>query len=148
MPFRVYSMADASSKCHPGRMPGQAGTGLPAADGPAAVDPPWQDEPTVRAALREYWGLGTGPASQPEHPSARAPETCACGWRRAGRGRCWPSWAAVFIEGYRHGSNLAAEEAAAVALFQRLRIASRACYVTAPGALARVQSWMQRAFNE
>jgi hypothetical protein len=31
---------------------------------------------------------------------------------------------------------------------QRLRIASRACYVTAPGTLARVQSWMHRAFHE
>jgi Ser/Thr protein kinase RdoA (MazF antagonist) len=59
-----------------------------------------------------------------------------------------PAYTAAFLQGYRHSNSLPAEDAAAVPLFQRLRIASRACYVTAPDTLARVQSWMQRAFHE
>ena len=59
-----------------------------------------------------------------------------------------PAYTAAFLQGYRHSNSLPAEAAAAVPLFQRLRIASRACYVTAPDTLARVQSWMQRAFHE
>jgi Ser/Thr protein kinase RdoA (MazF antagonist) len=59
-----------------------------------------------------------------------------------------PAYTAAFLLGYRHGNSLRAEDAAAVSLFQRLRIASRACYVTDPDALAGVQSWMQRAFHE
>jgi hypothetical protein len=49
----------------------------------------------------------------------------------------------------RQASNdLPAADAAAVPLFQRLRIASRACYVTDPDILASVEAWMQRAFAE
>ena len=59
-----------------------------------------------------------------------------------------PAYTAAFLQGYRHSSSLRAEDAAAVPLFQRLRIASRACYVTAPDTLARIQSWMRRAFHE
>ena len=59
-----------------------------------------------------------------------------------------PAYTAAFLLGYRHINSLPAEDAAAVPLFQRLRIASRACYVTNPDALAGVQSWMQRAFHQ
>ena len=59
-----------------------------------------------------------------------------------------PAYTAAFLLGYRHINSLPAEDAAAVPLFQRLRIASRACYVTNPDALASVQSWMQRAFHQ
>jgi len=58
------------------------------------------------------------------------------------------AYTAAFLRGYRRSNRLPAEDAAAVPLFQRLRIASRACYVTAPDALARVRSWMRRAFDE
>ena len=58
-----------------------------------------------------------------------------------------PAYTAAFLQGYRHSNSLRAEDAAAVPLFQRLRIASRACYVTDPDTLAGVQSWMQRAFH-
>jgi Ser/Thr protein kinase RdoA (MazF antagonist) len=59
-----------------------------------------------------------------------------------------PAYTAAFLQGYRHSNRLPVGDAAAIPLFQRLRIASRACYVTAPDALAGVQSWMQRAFDE
>jgi len=58
-----------------------------------------------------------------------------------------PAYTAAFLQGYCHSNTLLAEDAAAVPLFQRLRIASRACYVPGPGALAGVQSWMRRAFG-
>jgi Ser/Thr protein kinase RdoA (MazF antagonist) len=58
------------------------------------------------------------------------------------------AYTTAFLRGYRHVNSLPAEDAAAVPLFQRLRIASRACYVTDPDVLAGVQSWMQRAFDE
>jgi Ser/Thr protein kinase RdoA (MazF antagonist) len=58
-----------------------------------------------------------------------------------------PAYTAAFLDGYRRSNDLPAAEAAAVPLFQRLRIASRACYVTDPGALARVGAWMQYAFG-
>jgi hypothetical protein len=48
----------------------------------------------------------------------------------------------------RQADDLPAADAAAVPLFQRLRIASRACYVTDPDILASVEAWMQRAFAE
>jgi Ser/Thr protein kinase RdoA (MazF antagonist) len=58
-----------------------------------------------------------------------------------------PAYTAAFLEGYRRSNDLTAAAAAAVPLFQRLRIASRACYVTDPGALAAVEAWMRRAFT-
>jgi len=57
-----------------------------------------------------------------------------------------PAYTTAFLDGYRRSNDLPAAEAAAVPLFQRLRIASRACYVTDPDALARVETWMRRAF--
>jgi len=59
-----------------------------------------------------------------------------------------PAYTAGFLDGYRHSNDLPAAHAAAVPLFQRLRIASLACYVTDPGALARTSAWMRRAFSE
>ena len=58
-----------------------------------------------------------------------------------------PAYTAAFLDGYRRGNDLPAAAAAAVPLFQRLRIASRACYVTDPDALASVEAWMRRAFS-
>jgi hypothetical protein len=46
------------------------------------------------------------------------------------------------------GNDLPAANAAAIPLFQRLRIASRACYVTDPGALAGTTAWMRNAFGD
>lgn len=57
-----------------------------------------------------------------------------------------PVYTAAFLEGYRHSNDLPAPEALAVPLFQRLRIASRACYVTDPDALARVEARMRFFF--
>lgn len=57
-----------------------------------------------------------------------------------------PAYTDAFLDGYRRSNDLPAADAAAVPLFQRLRIASRACYVTDPDALASVEAWMQRAF--
>jgi Ser/Thr protein kinase RdoA (MazF antagonist) len=57
-----------------------------------------------------------------------------------------PDYTAGFLEGYRRHCALAATDASAVPLFQRLRIASRACYVTDPDALIAVESWMRNAF--
>jgi len=59
-----------------------------------------------------------------------------------------PAYTAAFLDGYRRSNDLTAAAAAAVPLFQRLRIASRACYVTDPGALDGVSAWMRRAFGE
>jgi Ser/Thr protein kinase RdoA (MazF antagonist) len=59
-----------------------------------------------------------------------------------------PDYTAAFLDGYRRSGHLTHADAAAVPLFQRLRIASRACYVTDPGALAGVERWMRRAFGE
>jgi Ser/Thr protein kinase RdoA (MazF antagonist) len=59
-----------------------------------------------------------------------------------------PAYTAAFLDGYRRSSSLLAADVAAVPLFQRLRIASRACYATSPDALARVEAWMRRAFAE
>jgi Ser/Thr protein kinase RdoA (MazF antagonist) len=56
-----------------------------------------------------------------------------------------PAYTAAFIDGYRHSNDLPATETAAVPLFQRLRIASRACYVTDPDALASIEAWMGQA---
>lgn len=52
------------------------------------------------------------------------------------------------LDGYRNNNDLSPADAAAVPLFQRLRIASRACYVTDPDALARVEAWMRNASAE
>lgn len=57
-----------------------------------------------------------------------------------------PAYTAAFLDGYRSSSSLPAADAVAVPLFQRLRIASRACYATSPDALARVEAWTRRAF--
>ena len=57
-----------------------------------------------------------------------------------------PAYTAAFLDRYRRGNDLPAAEAAAVPLFQRLRIASRACYVTNPAALAATAAWMRHAF--
>jgi Ser/Thr protein kinase RdoA (MazF antagonist) len=57
-----------------------------------------------------------------------------------------PAYTAAFLDGYRRGNDRPAAGAAAVPLFQRLRIASRACYVTNPDVLASVQAWLQRGF--
>ncbi len=54
-----------------------------------------------------------------------------------------PAYTAAFLDGYRQSNELPAADAAAVPLFQRLRIASRACYVTDRDALASVEAWMQ-----
>ena len=51
-----------------------------------------------------------------------------------------PAYTAAFLDGYRHSNDLPAAEAVAVPLFQRLRIASRACYVTDPDALTKVEA--------
>jgi Ser/Thr protein kinase RdoA (MazF antagonist) len=59
-----------------------------------------------------------------------------------------PAYTAAFLEGYRRSNHLPAADAAAVPTFQRLRIASRACYVTDPDAVARVEAWMQFAFAQ
>jgi Ser/Thr protein kinase RdoA (MazF antagonist) len=59
-----------------------------------------------------------------------------------------PAYTAAFLDGYRRGNDLSAADAAAVPLFQRLRIASRACYVTDPGRLTATEEWMRRAFGE
>lgn len=59
-----------------------------------------------------------------------------------------PAYTAGFLDGYRRSNDLPAAAAAAVPLFQRLRIASRACYVTDPAALARVQARMRFVFAE
>lgn len=56
------------------------------------------------------------------------------------------NYTAGFLDGYRRRGALTAADAAAVPLFQRLRIASRACYVAGPEALAAVEAWMRRAF--
>ncbi len=56
-----------------------------------------------------------------------------------------PAYTAAFLDGYCRSNNLPAADAAAIPLFQRLRIASRACYLTDPGALARVAAWMRHA---
>ncbi len=56
-----------------------------------------------------------------------------------------PAYTAAFLEGYRRSNDLPAD-AAAVTLFQRLRIASRACHVTDPDALSDVEAWMRYAF--
>jgi Ser/Thr protein kinase RdoA (MazF antagonist) len=58
-----------------------------------------------------------------------------------------PAYTAAFLDGYRRSNDLAAADAAAVSLFQRLRIASRACYVTDPDALAGVGAWMRHALT-
>jgi Ser/Thr protein kinase RdoA (MazF antagonist) len=57
-----------------------------------------------------------------------------------------PAYTAAFLDGYCRSNDLPAD-AAAVPLFQRLRIASRACYVTDPDALARVGAWMRHALT-
>jgi Ser/Thr protein kinase RdoA (MazF antagonist) len=59
-----------------------------------------------------------------------------------------PAYTAAFLEGYRRSNDLSPADAAAVPLFQRLRIASRACYVTDPDALASVEAWMRYASAE
>jgi Ser/Thr protein kinase RdoA (MazF antagonist) len=59
-----------------------------------------------------------------------------------------PDYTVAFLEGYRRSNDLPAAADAAVPLFQRLRIASRACYVTNPDALAGTRAWMRRAFGE
>jgi Ser/Thr protein kinase RdoA (MazF antagonist) len=59
-----------------------------------------------------------------------------------------PAYTAAFLQGYRCGNHLPAADAEAVPRFQRLRIASRACYVTDPDALAATQAWMRYAFSE
>jgi Ser/Thr protein kinase RdoA (MazF antagonist) len=59
-----------------------------------------------------------------------------------------PAYTAAFIDGYRRGNDLPSAQAAAVPLFQRLRIASRACYVTDPQALAATAAWMRHAFSD
>jgi Ser/Thr protein kinase RdoA (MazF antagonist) len=59
-----------------------------------------------------------------------------------------PACTAAFLQGYRHSNDLPAADAAAIPLFQRLRITSRACYVTDPDALAGVEAWMRRASGE
>jgi Ser/Thr protein kinase RdoA (MazF antagonist) len=59
-----------------------------------------------------------------------------------------PAYTAAFLDGYRRHQDLAAADAAAVPLFQRLRSASRACYDTDPRALMGVQTWMHRAFRK
>jgi Ser/Thr protein kinase RdoA (MazF antagonist) len=58
-----------------------------------------------------------------------------------------PAYTDAFLDGYRRSNDLPATAATAVPLFQRLRIASRACHVTAPDALARVQAWMRNALS-
>jgi hypothetical protein len=58
------------------------------------------------------------------------------------------AYTAAFLDGYRRGNDLLAADAAAIPLFQRLRIASRACYVTDPDALVGVRAWLQRALGE
>ena len=58
------------------------------------------------------------------------------------------AYTAAFPDGYRRGNDLLAADAAAIPLFQRLRIASRACYVTDPDALVGVRAWLQRALGE
>jgi Ser/Thr protein kinase RdoA (MazF antagonist) len=55
-------------------------------------------------------------------------------------------YTAGFLDGYRRRCALAAADAAAVPLFQRLRIASRACYVADPDVLTAVEAWMHQAF--
>jgi Ser/Thr protein kinase RdoA (MazF antagonist) len=57
------------------------------------------------------------------------------------------AYTAAFIDGYRRSNDLRAAEAAAIPLFQRLRIASRACYVTDPGVLASIQAWMRSGLS-
>ncbi|HEU5380241.1 MAG TPA: hypothetical protein VFV38_32850 [Ktedonobacteraceae bacterium] len=47
-----------------------------------------------------------------------------------------------FLRGYTRVVRLSQEERAAVPIFQRLRLASRICYVTDPDALAFVQRWL------
>jgi Ser/Thr protein kinase RdoA (MazF antagonist) len=59
-----------------------------------------------------------------------------------------PAYTAAFLRGYRNSNDLPAPDAAAVPLFQRLRIASRACYVTDPDTLASVGAWMRNAFAD
>ena len=84
-------------------------------------------------------------------PGRAAPSTTsAAGQRTARPNRSpLPAYTAAFLHrATSHSNSLPAEGAAAVPLFQRLRIASRACYVTTPDTLAGVQSWMQRAFDE
>ena len=118
--------------------------------------------------VRAYYG--TAPAAQllygdgPEIFSATCTDISAIidwGGVRAGSLAddigCWtahgatdrillPAYTAAFLDGYRRGNDLPAACAAAVPLFQRLRIASRACYVTHPDVLASVQAWLQRGF--
>jgi len=59
-----------------------------------------------------------------------------------------PAYTAAFLDGYRLSNDLPAAAAAAVPLFQRLRVASRACYVTDPEALASVAARMRFVFAE
>lgn len=58
------------------------------------------------------------------------------------------AYTAAFLDGYRRSNDLLAADAAAVPLFQRLRISSRACYVTDPDALAGTKAWLEYAFGE
>lgn len=59
-----------------------------------------------------------------------------------------PDYTTAFLDGYCRSNDLPAASIAAVPLFQRLRVASRACYITAPDALAATMAWMRRAFGE
>lgn len=52
-------------------------------------------------------------------------------------------YTADFLQAYKTANNLTKVEEDAIPLFQRLRIASRACYIIDPAALALVQQWMQ-----
>ncbi|REE57458.1 Ser/Thr protein kinase RdoA (MazF antagonist) [Paenibacillus taihuensis] len=47
-----------------------------------------------------------------------------------------------FIRGYTKASTLSLQEEQAIPLFQRLRLASRACYVTVPASLRSIERWM------
>lgn len=48
-----------------------------------------------------------------------------------------------FVRGYTSVSTLSPQEEQAIPLFQQLRLASRACYVTAPDALQTIERWMK-----
>jgi Ser/Thr protein kinase RdoA (MazF antagonist) len=56
-----------------------------------------------------------------------------------------PAYTAALLDGYRRTNEISPDEIAAVVLFQRLRIASRACYVSDPESLAATLAWMQDA---
>ncbi|QHT61071.1 phosphotransferase [Paenibacillus lycopersici] len=63
-------------------------------------------------------------------------------WTLHGATRSIGDYTREFVRGYTSVSPLSPEEELAIPLFQRLRLASRACYVTDSAALIAIERWM------